>query len=173
MTSNHSFEGPVQGYLVNQMQANLWRFDGLEDGDVLQEGYEIYVRCADRYPDVEPRHFMALYKSALHNRFTDLANEATKHRHQNLDDYVHTTTIGSLENDGYLRTVIRQAPAEVKMVLNLFLNAPTELLELAMTSWRAQGRIKAGGNAQVAQWLGLPAGSKPLDVVRDYFEADL
>ena len=55
------------------------------------------------------------------------------------------------------------------IVLSLFLNAPSELLELATQSWRAKGRRKAEGNSMINQCLGLPEGSDPIGAVEDYF----
>ena len=76
----------------------------------------------------------------------------------------------SIENEGYLRTLVRQAPREVALVLALFLNAPQELLELALTSFRRVGRAgeRTADNRRVAALLGLPEDSKPLDSVERY-----
>jgi hypothetical protein len=56
------------------------------------------------------------------------------------------------------------------MVLNLFLNAPQELLELALTTWRKNGKYRADGDKAVARMLGLPADSTPITTTRTYFE---
>lgn len=169
---SHVFKGVIEGYLVNQIHANAWRFKnvmGVEDA--LQEGYIMFAHNAELYPDVEPAHFMALYKTTLERRIIDWSRKSTDACHVSLNDAEGNSldVAGDVENDGYLSVLIKQAPAEVTQVLTLFLNAPTELLQLAMASWRSTGKIDAGGNRQVAQWLGLPAGSKPLDKVLEYF----
>lgn len=172
--SKHQFTGSIEGYLVNYIHANAWKFKSImSKEDALQEGYLMFAHCAELYPDVEQPHFMALYKTTLTNRVIDWARKAHDSRHVSLnaadEDSGVRDIIGELENDGYLHVLVRQAPQEVTQVLTLFLNAPTELLQMAMTSWRANGHVEAGGNKQVAQWLGLPVGSKPLDKVLDYF----
>lgn len=169
----HVFDGPIKGYLVNEMTRNLWRVSAtMTEEDFLQEGYLVYMKCAKYYPDAEPKHFMSLYKTALERRIVDLANLDTRNRTASTTDETGTErdVAGDLENDGYLRVLVKQAPAEVVQVLTLFLNAPSELLQMAMTSWRRDGHLEAGGNRQVAQWLGMPPTAKPLDAVRDYFE---
>jgi hypothetical protein len=181
--AEHQFEGPIKGYLVNQMQRGKWRVAAtMTEDDIMQDGYEVFARCARRYPDVEPQHFMALFKTAWYRHMCDVSLLDTEARrivstHGGHNFYGSSfelnkplDTVGDLDNDGYVQTLVRQAPSEVKQVLTLLLNAPSELLELAMSSWRRNGKNDAGGNKQVSQWLGLPVGSKPLDAVRDYFE---
>lgn len=180
--AEHSFDGPIKGYLVNQMQRGMWRVAAtMTDDDYLQDGYEVFARCARKYPDVEPKHFMALFKTAWYNHMADVSVLDTEARrlvslsaHENAYDSVgYFEPVGDMDNDGYLRTMLRQAPAEVTQVVTLFLNAPSEILEMAITTWRKNGKNDAGGNKQVSLWLGLPVGSKPLDAVRSYFDAEI
>lgn len=173
--AEHQFEGAIKGYLLNQIHAHLWKFKSImTEEDAYVEGWLLFSKCADMYPDVDPPHFMALYKTTISRRMIDWAREATDSRALSLtstETGEQLESVGDLENDGYFHILLQQAPQEVKSVLTLFINAPTELLQLAMDSWKSAGHVETGGNRQVAQWLGLPAGSRPLDAVRDYFEA--
>ncbi len=164
------FSGPIEGYVVNFLKSNLWRVANSYDLDeCLSEAYLVFRRCCRHYEGkvVEPKHFMALFKLAWRNEFNDMSNRDTAVRASPLPDGFDA--VGALDNDGPLRVMLRQAPAEVKTVLTVLLNAPTELLDLACSNWRGQGKQLAGGNKQVATWLGWPEDSKPIDMVVEYF----
>jgi hypothetical protein len=181
--SSHAGKWPdhIEGYVVNFLAKNYWRVQRtLEREDCMQVAYVVFLRVRNRYPDVEPKHFTALFKTALSNEFNDLANKDTDERvlvseNQTRNDdgeEFQMEHVGSLDNDGALATMIRQAPQEVLMVLNLFLNAPTELLELAGTAWRRNGHNDAMGRMHVARMLGLPANVDPLEKVAEYFRQE-
>lgn len=180
---SHHFTGEIEGYSVNTFIRDGWKIADTHDrDDFLQEAWMVFDKCSRMYPDVEPKHFMALYKTALDRRVLNLALAQTRRRaretpkhHQtkcHLDapqNVANSQPIGELENAGYLKRLVTQAPYEVRLVLNLFLSAPTELVGAAMLAWQHHGHPKAGGNEHVRQLLGLPEGSKPLDMVEDYF----
>lgn len=171
------FKGPVEGWVVNHMTTNYWRVQAtLSRMEVLQEANLIFLRTAKHYEGqiTEAKHFMSLFQRSWLNHFTDLAKIDSATRQgvsMTSADGTQYEAVGDVENLGYLRTVIRQAPREVAVVLNLLLNAPQELLDLATENWRKSGKHHAGGNKQVSQWLGLPEGSRPLDVVEEYFKS--
>lgn len=173
------FHGPIEGYVVNTLHGVMWRFDALHTmDDMIQEAWLVFDHVRREYPTVPGgAPFMALFKTAWENRMTDISRAVTVRRRGRVEDadvgVLADLRAGSSDNDGYLLVLIKQAPADVLQVINVFLNAPAELLDAAMAAWRANGRYRAGGNAQVSQWLGLPKGSKPLDVVRDYFGKEL
>lgn len=173
-----SFHGPIEGYVVNHLTKNLWRIQRTHTReDAMQEAWVVFLRVAEKYPDIaEPQHFMALFKTAWANKITDLSHKATANRQEHSlssteDDAVPAfpDSVGSLDNDGLLSIMVKQAPREVLMVLNLFLNAPQELLDLAMSTWKAQGHLSPGGSKHVASMLGLPEGSDPIKATEDYF----
>ena len=169
---SREFKGSLEGWTMKHLAANYWRVEStMSRLDVLQEAQVKFLVLCQKYPDVEDRHFMALYKTAWQRHFIDLAKQNAEQREHTQPDYGFDG-VGELDNAGYVRTLIRQAPREIKTVLSVLLNAPTELLELAADSWRAKGKQRAGGNKQVSQWLGLPEGSTPLDDVERYFRAD-
>lgn len=172
------FKGEIEGYVVNHLKRNLWRIASTHDHrDAMQEAYLVFMRCCDKYPQTDtPQHFMALFKQAWTNRIIDLSAKSTKARAmvsaevEGLDgDYFDRDVVGELDNAGYLLTLLRQAPAEVLLVLNLFLNAPKEVLDLATATWEQQGRRKGGESKLLARMLGLPEGSDPIKATRDYF----
>ncbi len=173
------FKGPIEGYVVNFLKKNHWRIAATHDREeALQEAYVVFLRTAARYPLVDgPAHFMSLFKRSWANEFNDLSVKATyarqmvsEHLFEDGEEATWTRdSVGDLDNDGTLAVMVRQAPAEVVMVLNLFLSAPQELLELALSTWRKNGRYKADGDKAVAKMLGLPEGATPVTNTQKYF----
>ena len=68
-----------------------------------------------------------------------------------------------------VRNLAELPPREVLLVLNLFLNAPQELLELAFATWRKSGKYRADGDKAVARMLGLPPDAQPMSRTESYF----
>jgi len=178
MPYSPEFKGPIEGYVVNHLHRNHWRVVRTHDWeDAMQEAYAVFLRCSARYEVEGPAHFMALFKTAWANEFNDLSTSSTASRADSLDASVQDDDapgsidylVGELDNDGHLGVLIRQAPAEVVMVLNLFLSAPQELLDLALSTWRKNGRYRADGDKAVAKMLGLPKESKPMTATFEYF----
>ena len=172
------FKGPIEGYVVNHLKRSLWRIAATHTREeALQEAYIVFMRCAAKYPLIEtPQHFMSIFKRTWENEFNDLSTKATKVRRMVPEsgvseegEEVTFDTVGDLDNDGMLAVMIRQAPFEVMLVMNLFLTAPQELLDLALSTWRANGGQRAEGDKAVAKMLGLPADSKPMEQTRNYF----
>lgn len=176
------YDGPIAGYVVNFIARNMWRTNrSHEFEDLKQEAYLIFMRCANKYPAEDtPQHFMALFKTAWSNHFTDLSNENTSlraqvpmplYREEDGEDWQQVDRIGESDNDGALAVALRQAPQEVLAVLNLFLSAPQEVLDIALSSWRGRDRrCKTGGSKQICKLLGLPQDLDVMQKVHDYFE---
>lgn len=180
------WEGPIEGWVVNMMSKHYWRVEAtLERSDLIQEAYVVFLRCKEAYAGKikasEPQHFMSLFQRSFLNTIHDLSVDDTRFRETFVPDHVTQRDgesgswvpidyAGDTDNDGTLATLIRQAPREVSMVLNLFLSAPEELLEVALGSWRGRDkRCKTGGSERICRLLGLP---KDLDVmarVEEYF----
>ena len=174
-----TFEGPIQGYAANNIQQNLWKVQPLyEREDMMQEAWLVFIRCAGKYPQLDtPQHFMSLFKMAWSRHVIDLAKKASAARRCSsatmLDredgSAYQREVVGDFDNDGQLLTILRQAPREVMMVLNLLVNAPTELLELAQSSWdRRQKRGQKDPEKFVAECLGLDSESRPLQRTQEY-----
>jgi hypothetical protein len=180
MTYVPQFNGPIEGWTVNYCRLNFWRVNGsMEWADVMQEAYLVFLRCASKYPALEtPQHFMALYKMAWYHEFTDLAHKDTRLRLMVSEttmtqdgEEINYEPIGDLNHDGSLATLLRQAPQEVLMVLNLFLNAPSEILQLALDGWKSRDRrSRTGGSKRICQMLGLPLDLDVLQMVEDHFQ---
>lgn len=179
MTYRPQYTGPIEGWTVNYCKKHLWRVSAsMEWSDLMQESYIVFLRCQSRYPEPEsPQHFMSLYQRAWINTITDLAYDDSKLRtmitmSNMTSDDVTFEAAGELNNDGHLATLLRQAPAEVLLVLNLFLSAPTEIVELALSGWQGRDkRCKTKGSAKICRMLGLPADLDVLTMVEEYLTA--
>lgn len=178
MSYKPEFKGPIEGWTVNFCKKSMWRVEGsMEWADVMQEAYIVYLRCCSKYPDIDtPQHFMVLYQRAWVNQFTNFANADTKLRALVSENVLSPAesgasfeSVGELMNDGHLALMIKQAPSEVRMVLNLFLSAPTEILDLALSDWKQDQRRKTGGSAKICRMLGLPADLNVIQMVEEYF----
>lgn len=175
------FKGPIEGYVVNFMNKNYFKVARtLERSDVMQEAYVVFMRVASTYPEVEaPQHFMALFKTSWYNHFTNLANADTASRimvqpvSYTTDEggEIATDYAGDLDNDGYLSVMVSQAPSEVTQVLNLFLSAPQELLDLALGAWKGRDRrCRTGGSKRICQMLGITPERDVLKIIEEYFK---
>lgn len=179
--TKHSFQGHVEGYVVNFLRKEFWRISRrMEYEDAMQESRLIHTKLARIYPDAEPAHFMSLYKTAWSNHFNDLSKSDTKNRFIVLDsdcqddkesdsaNYL-TSRVGDLDNNGMLSILISQAPEEVVAVLSIFINAPSELLAAFSSAWRAKGKRKEDGNSMLCAALGYPKGTDLIGKVERYF----
>lgn len=180
MTYKPAWKGPIEGYVVNFISRELWKVQAtMERGDLIQEAWLVFDRVEKKYPGVDAPHFMALFKTAWSRHFTDLANADTKQRTAMVpitarkddegQDMAIREPVGDLENDGVLATLLRQAPREVLTVLQLFLSAPQELLEIALDSWNADSQRPGGGSARINRLLGFPTDYDAVGAVREYF----
>jgi DNA-directed RNA polymerase specialized sigma24 family protein len=175
------YDGPIAGYVVNFIRKNQWRTARTHEFDDLkQEAYIVFMRVAEKYPDMDtPQHFMALFKMAWTNHFTDLANKHTNqsfqvqmpvYRGEDGEEAMEMDMAGDLNNDGELAVLLNEAPSEVVAVLNLFLSAPQEILDMALASWRGRDkRCKTGGSSKICRLLGLPQDCDVMQKVHDYF----
>jgi hypothetical protein len=172
------FEGEIEGWTANHLRENLWRVARTKDrDDCMQEAQIVFLRCARMYPDVNARHFMALYKTAWTNAFHRFSRNDTRLREaEALSDgrECNMEAMGETCNEGELRVMLRQAPREVRMVLNLLLRAPQELADIALSGFtandgRARNGVSKAASARINAMLGLPPESNTLERVREYF----
>ena len=172
------FQGVLEGWTVNHIKKNMWRVRATQEfEDVMQEAHCVFLKLKLYYADTvtEPQHFTALYKTSWQRKFIDLANADTAQRAEthwdeteNRDGHAMHEPIGELNNDGELATMLRQAPNEVLQVLNLFLNCPQEILDLALTSW--DRRFSGGGSKKICQLLGISPQRDVMGATIDYLE---
>lgn len=183
------WEGHILGYVMNSMAAQYWRVERtLSREEYVQEAWIVFDRVRRTYegrirPD-EPQHFTALFKMAWCNRLNDLSKKNTRYREtfvsmggaeaggeQPRVDYFESR-VGESGNEGELSIAIRQAPREVSSVLSLFLNAPQELLDVALAGWR-EGKARPGQNpsAHICKLLGFDIKRDVMAEVERYFAA--
>ena len=178
------FPGPVEGWVVNFLKDNLWRVQRTMDrDDCLQEARLVFLRVARTYPNVDAPHFMALFKTSWTRRFNDLSMEDSAIREAEISMYrdrgeddgpdLPSEHVGDMVNEGELRVMLRQAPREVSMFLNLMLRAPQEVIELTLASWKGRDRrAKAGGSERINRLLGLPEEHDLLSQTERYFRGE-
>lgn len=176
------FHGAIEGYVVNFIRANGWRVQSsMEFEDVMQEAHVIFLRLAAKYGLTDtPQHFMALFKTAWRNHFVDLARTDSNLRLCTLNsqmqedeegDYLALleSLPGDLENHGYLRMLLEDAPSDIKTVLAFFFKAPDQLLESMSTAWKLAGRRDDRGNTMLCEALGFTRGTDVIGMVSRYF----
>lgn len=177
-----SFDGPIRGYVMNYLRKNYWRVQrSMEYEDVLQEAAFLVAYLANRYPDVDtPQWFMTLFKRSWAGHFAELAYKDSDVKMEvspsfyadeegEASEFDPDGFVGDQDNAGMLSIMIRNAPAEVKSVVSLFLNAPQEVLDLAAASWRSQGKKKEFGNTMLSKLLGLRGDYDAVEEVVKYF----
>jgi len=169
-TEKFPFSGPIEGYVKNFLRRNHWKVQHtLDFDDSVSEAKLTYIRLIRRlekngHKVENAKHFMSLFKTAWGRYFIDLSNKDTKKLEKPFRDFATEDNddwllnsewmSGSCINTGYFEIVLAQAPKEVKQVLNLFLNAPKETLELAASSWSSSGRdTTILGNAFLCKML--------------------
>lgn len=167
------FKGPLEGWATNYLKKNYWRVEATQEwDDCMQEAQCVFYKLKTRYADTgavtEPKHFMALYKTSMTRRFTDLANDNTSRRWEVVvsegpDGEIYEP-MGETDNDGGLAVLLRQAPAEVVQVLNLFLSCPQEILDMALSTWRTSGSKK------ICQLLGIDERRDVMQETFDHFD---
>lgn len=165
---------PMLGYVVNDLRANYWKVEALMTrDDAVQEGYIVFAKVRERYAETAqgPAHFFTLFKTSWHRHMINLAYKATNVREHEVEELPeHVGVIGERDNEGVMLTMIRQAPREVAMVLSLFLRAPEELLENALSGWsgKKDRRMKCNNSGRINALLGFPAEQDTMQMVRDY-----
>jgi hypothetical protein len=175
------FTGAIEGWVVNFLTKNLWRVARTMDrDDCMQEAQLVFLRVKRTYPGVtDAPHFMALFKTSWTRRFDDLSTDDSVIREAEVhydnsagreEDAAPVEFVGDVENEGELRVMLRQAPREVTMVLNLLLKAPQEMLDVLLGGWKGRDkRMKGGGSEHINRLLGLPEQQDTLQRVQDYF----
>ena len=131
------------GWLHTYARNNYWRVANImELTDLHQEGFAVYSKCHQRYPNLPPKMLMAYFKTAYYHRILDLAarahdvavNESSQYwdaiscdeNETPYDRLRHAESSGDL---GGILQVIADAPsAEVRNVLTTFLTEGVVLI---------------------------------------------
>lgn len=135
--------GTFEAFTKNRVRKELWRFQHIssEFEDIISEAYCVFLKCKKAYPIIDtPQHFMALYKTALHNRFYDLAMESTYHKDvchiedmysDDSGERIHVLDKEHSEPFGSdLGLLLRKAPREIEDVLKVVFEAPAEMIDM-------------------------------------------
>lgn len=168
------FDGAVKGWAVNHITRNVWRVEhSMDINDCVQEAYLVFLHTTKSYPLCsDPRHFMKLFQTSWTRRFHDLSAADTRQRAREVSPQgkdFGERLIGDMANEGELLVMLRQAPRDVRMVLDLMLRAPQEVLDVALGSTRRDKRKRANGSERINRLLGLPLDQDTLGRVQDYF----
>lgn len=166
-----------EGYTLNFIKKNYWKVrNSMEFEDVLQQAYSVFLTCVEKYKDVEQKHLMALYKRMLYNEFVDLAkidsclkNQQSTCEHEGEElDYFNTIVDRSQPSAIFLLKV-KDAPDELKTIINTILNAPLEVLQTVESAWSGRNKRKKYQNNMLCELFGI---NKKRDIVmeiKNYF----
>jgi len=175
------WKGFIEGYVKNFMVANYWRVaNHMGYEDCIQEAHFLFFRLKKKYGNLDtPQHFMTLFKRSWMNEFNDFSSAATKHRKEvYIDDlkeinfeytFFEGVEFSELENDGELAVMIEQAPSDIKLVLQLLLSAPIEVLDMFRSAWKSRGKYNDFGNTHLCSILGLPDKTDVVEKINNYF----
>lgn len=176
------YEGPIAGFVKNYLRKHFWRVDRFREmDDVIQDSYELFLILKNRYQDKvdNPAWFMALYRVSFVNFITNMSYKNSRSHAEvyqgslslNLEDVEvidFFSIMGDLENNGYSRVLLRQAPSEVKSVINLMLNCPTEMFEAVRDSFFS--KKDHAGNEVLCKMLGKdPSKWNLISMVKNHF----
>jgi len=169
------WKGFIEGFITNFLKKNYWRVESyMTYEDCIQEAQVTFYRLKNKYGNLDhPSHFMALYRTAWTNDFNDYAALATKHRNEVSSEMSEEAkdkqVIGELANDGELSVMIEQAPSDIKLVLQLLLTAPVEVLDMFSSVWKKRGKYRDFGNEHLCEILGLEGKTDIVNKINKYF----
>jgi len=133
--------------------------------DAYQEAYVKFAEVSNKYEGKvnNPRWFMALYKRALANCITDLANSSNRLRRlvcftemqDDTDPIPYEEKLLGGEDTANLEILLEEAPEEVRQVLTLLSNMDTAMLGVIAQSWEREGKRKEDGNQFLCRLLGF------------------
>lgn len=171
------WEGSIEAYSKKYIQRNMWKFYymGYERDDILHEAVIVFCDCRDKYVNkvTEPAHFMALFKTSIHNRFLEIASESiAKKEFEVFNEEDEYTLDRVIDEESTIAIMLKQAPKEVKDVLSLALNAPKELLEsIGFMKKRNRSFLN---NAKLCRLLGKdPKSINLIRMTEEYFGRSL
>jgi len=108
-------------WMIKTAHANLWRIPDFEIEDMIQEGFAVFYRIADTYPNItDMRHTMSLFKTAYINHIHCLAKTASRQRDMaaTLAQQIETTASVELDSFDFV-ALVDNMPKEVGAVLRL------------------------------------------------------
>jgi hypothetical protein len=167
--------GPIEGYSKNYISRQLYKLEplGYEFCDLINEAYLVYDKCKRKYGDTDsPKHFMALFKTALNRHFFDLwyPRREEPFKRLEVENIESISPFGDIEEEGIFQILLGEAPREIKEVLSHIFNAPDEVLDLIGFHDRRRGRSLVSCNKKLCALLGYDHKKTNLMVlVKTYF----
>lgn len=139
----------LAGWIEKTALANLRHIKGYDLDDLIQEGWACYCKCRNYYvgtlnrnrartcryipvhtpTKLNRRHFMALVKTAVSNRFATLARESRKVSSISLDEVV-ADALPAVEEVATLTTLLLQMPAELRDLVGRLVGDTAEFLDV-------------------------------------------
>ncbi|MFA5262214.1 MAG: hypothetical protein WC378_00200 [Opitutaceae bacterium] len=140
-------------YAIWYCRRQAWRVRREMDlDDLLQEAYVLFVSIRSRYPDVSEDNFLALWRSALHNRIVNIGGTRGAKCRRQTEPLESDPLIE--EDEIEWRLHVQDAPPEVRQLLDA----------VERRRWRLPRRNHADGrrettNAYLCRLARLPAGT--------------
>ena len=125
------FNPILRNWTLKFIKNNKWRCDSIHGfDDLMQDAYLLFVKVSTSYPRVmDPKHFMALYKTTLKNSMHDHARYMQRKRilHEDTSQDVsdlYADRVGELTNGGYISSLLSGAPLDLRRALELVMRNP-------------------------------------------------
>lgn len=149
------WEGATEKWTRGWVYKNFWRVEKilLSEQDAVQQCAWLYAYCCHKYGDVvdKPGWMMALYKRAVTNHWHTLSRKQTELAEAISDEMVEMHVGHEIDYEATIDfdftranpmllelphigsvTVWESASAELKMVLTMLANSPTEMLQIML-----------------------------------------
>lgn len=156
-----SWEPEIRGWTLNYIRENKWRYEHINDvEDLVQDAYLVFLKVTDSYPRVvEAPHFMAIYKTSIHNAFTDKSREyrrklALIDESVDASDYTGEMYVEPIDMTSPLRTLLHNGPEELKLFIN-FLSDDKNLEQLRAPQREAKGQPRLTFDQRISKLLGI------------------
>jgi hypothetical protein len=170
------WDSGVKGWASKFIQKNKWRCDGVHDyDDLMQDAYLTFMKVVAAYPRVvEPKHFMALYKTAMTHEMTDRSRYKRRKDEVTIDvevDEYALNLIGDLPNQGYLNALLSELPPELKQMLSAFTDDEVlAKLQAEKRTPRRPYRVKENLNRQIKRLVGIDNNTDLLKQLRAHLK---
>ena len=155
------YDEGMQAWAKAKAHKEAWRVKGICDcEDLIQDAFLIYARCKNRYPDVEQRHLMALFKTSYSNHIHDLARQRMRHQEDlfcdllaDSDDEARTldSILGTEQPWGPVFAAVGGAKSVLGQLLTMLSSGP------AVAALRAPLRTMSDGSKETLndRWRGM------------------
>jgi hypothetical protein len=122
---------PFKGFAAAYVRKHQWRVLYLLGGDIedaMAECELFWVQVCKFYPAItEPASMMHMYKLWISGQFNDYSTKDTRSR--NTMEVLSRGDL-SINSEGDLAVKLDEASSDLKQVLNIFMNAPQEIIDV-------------------------------------------